>query len=381
MGVTKQKILVWESAAFVSGGQKMTLLVTDLLSDAYDWFYLIPERGALADELDARGIRYALTGKQSLPVGVKGKKAIPAYARMSSRALRIGVRAIKREKPCLIYAPGPAALPWSAICGSLTGLPVIWHLHHLFLDGPTKRLLDYCSGWKSVRKIVSVSQCVATQITNPKADAKKAVLYNPIDADRYANGESSVVFEECPELRKYVCDGVVITMIGILQEQKRQLMGIRLVRALADMGTNAALVLVGSPREGDSYGEVLRESVTKHGVDNRVFFLGQRGDIPDILALSDLVFIPSVEGFPLVGLEAMAAHVPILANAEGGAGEIVRQSGWGDSFDFQDEMGAVAQRALQLAKAQLDSDKADAFLEGVSNRRYKEWMKECFRNI
>lgn len=103
---------------------------------------------------------------------------------------------IRKLKPDILYAPGPAALPWSAVCGTLSHKPVIWHLHHIFLDGATKKLLNMCGNWKSVREIIAVSNCVGDQIVNPDAHKKVRVLYNPVDVEKYANGDSSKIINE-----------------------------------------------------------------------------------------------------------------------------------------------------------------------------------------
>jgi glycosyltransferase involved in cell wall biosynthesis len=53
-------------------------------------------------------------------------------------------------------------------------------------------------------------------------------------------------------------------------------------------------------------------------------FLGQRSDVPDLLAAADLVVLPSLfEGLPVSVLEAMAAQRPVVATAIGGTDEAV----------------------------------------------------------
>lgn len=60
------------------------------------------------------------------------------------------------------------------------------------------------------------------------------------------------------------------------------------------------------------------------GVADRVDFLGHRDDVPQLLACSDAVVLPSVyEGLPLAALEAMAAERPIVATAIGGTDEAI----------------------------------------------------------
>ena len=70
----KKKVLVWETLATVSGGQKMTLTVMDMLSDKFEFCCLIPAEGMMSEELKKRNIPYVLMGDQTLPTGVKGNR-------------------------------------------------------------------------------------------------------------------------------------------------------------------------------------------------------------------------------------------------------------------------------------------------------------------
>lgn len=79
----KKKVLVWETLATVSGGQKMTLTVMDMLSDKFEFCCLIPAEGMMSEELKKRNIPYVLMGDQTLPTGVKGKQVIFRYGWMS----------------------------------------------------------------------------------------------------------------------------------------------------------------------------------------------------------------------------------------------------------------------------------------------------------
>ena len=191
-----KKVLLWETLSTVSGGQKMTLLVMDMLKDQYEFHCLIPTEGMLSEELKKRGVSYTLMGDQALPTGVKGKQVIFRYGWLTVKNVLRSLIQIIKHKPDILYAPGPAALPWSAVCGVLTRKPVIWHLHHIFLDGPTKKLLNLCGQWNVVHRIIAVSNCVGQQIENPKASSKVTVVYNPVDAAKYSSGNAESVTAE-----------------------------------------------------------------------------------------------------------------------------------------------------------------------------------------
>jgi len=372
-----KKILVWETLSLVSGGQRMTLTVLDLMKDTYSYHCLIPEKGPLAEELDARGIPYTLMGNQTMPTGVKGKSVIFKYAWMSLKAVCKALSVIRREKPDILYAPGPASLPWSAFCGSLTGKPVIWHLHHIFIDGTTKKLLNICSGWKSVNTIISVSNFVGEQITNKKAQNKKVTLYNPVDIEKYANGRPDKVIQEFPYIN---ANSIMIGHIGLLQPSKRQDIAIDIVETLHNKGHDAHALIVGSARAEDKpYEASLRQTVRAKGLEKYIHFLGQRNDIENIMKILSVIFVPSMEGLSLVALEAMAAGVPILATSQGGVGELIRESGAGCLFNEEDTLVDIADKILFAIGEKGKITNGIVFVNSHNPERYRADILRIFK--
>lgn len=329
-----KKILVWETLSLVFGGQRMTLTVLDSLKDKYEFYCLIPNKGALSDELDIRGIPYTFMGDQTMPVGIKGKSVIFKYGWLSVKALSKALRVIRREKPDIIYAPGPAALPWSAFCGNLTGKPVIWHMHHIFLDGATKKLLNECSGWKSIKKIITVTNTVGDQIVNEKAKSKKETVYNPVDNEKYADGNGGNILDELSVTDRE--QKVLLGHVALLQSSKRQDLVIGTVKELRDRGYDAYALLVGQAREEDAdYVDALKRIISDNQLSEYVRLMGQRSDVPDILKALDVLMIPSIEGFSLAGLEAFAAGVPVVAADVGGCLELIEVSKSGSCFVYE----------------------------------------------
>jgi glycosyltransferase involved in cell wall biosynthesis len=88
----------------------------------------------------------------------------------------------------------------------------------------------------------------------------------------------------------------------------------------ATLVPNAMFVLAGDGPERQSL-EALAQEL---GVASRVHFLGERADVPSLLARSDAFVLPSMyEGLPVSVLEAMAIGTPVVATAVGGTDEVV----------------------------------------------------------
>lgn len=370
-----KKILVWETLATVSGGQKMTLTVLDMLSDQFEFCCLIPSEGMLSEELKKRNIPYILMGDQTLPTGVKGKQVIFRYGWMSVKNIIKSLNVIRKYKPDMLYCPGPAALPWSAVCGSLTGKQVVWHLHHIFLDGATKKLLNICSKFKSVQKIIAVSNCVGEQITDEKAYNKVEVLYNPVDVEKYANGDASRVAEDISKVLNIDVlnkeDTLVVGHVALIQRTKKQGFVLNVIKALRDKGYNAVGVFAGECREAD-YMQELETQVNELELDGQVVFLGRRNDVPDLLKTFDVLMIPSAfEGFPLAGLEAAAAGVPVAACDIAGAKEFITVSGDGLCFGEDDVDSAVYAVSICVDNKKIFINKGEAFVSSNTYTKYK----------
>lgn len=78
------------------------------------------------------------------------------------------------------------------------------------------------------------------------------------------------------------------------------------------------------------------------GVQARVHFLGKQERVHELLALADLLLMPSeLESFGLAALEAMACKVPAIATRVGGVPELITDNKNGDGQNGNAETGLL----------------------------------------
>jgi len=119
-------------------------------------------------------------------------------------------------------------------------------------------------------------------------------------------------------------EALIVTCVGRLETQKNPLL---LLRAFAGVNVpRSHLVFVGA---GFLREQLLSESRALN-IEARVHLLGQRGDIRECLAGSDVFALSSDwEGTPLCVMEAMAAGLPVVATSVGGVPELVQDGAQG----------------------------------------------------
>jgi glycosyltransferase involved in cell wall biosynthesis len=100
------------------------------------------------------------------------------------------------------------------------------------------------------------------------------------------------------------------------------------------------------------------------GLARSVRFLGQRADVPVLMALSSVVVLPSLaESFGLAALEAMSLGRPVVASRAGGLPEVVADGETGLLADVGDASGLAAGLRALVA------DTARAAAMGEAGRR------------
>lgn len=97
--------------------------------------------------------------------------------------------------------------------------------------------------------------------------------------------------------------------VGAFVPAKNQEFAVKVLKAIIDTGVDAKLILIGDGKLIDR----VKDLVVNIGLTDKVIFLGQRKDMPNLFSALDLFLFPSFyEGFPNAVLEAQACGLPCL---------------------------------------------------------------------
>jgi len=213
-----------------------------------------------------------------------------------------------------------------------TDLPVIG-VHHAFGDYERRSRKLFAHLFRKRLSLLGVSDAVRDDMRRclPKwPTGRIRTLYNRIDVA--ALQASQLPAEQARQALKLEADAWVVGNVGRLHPDKDQATLLRgFAQALPALPANALLAIMGAGRlEQD-----LKELATELGISERVRFLGQVAEARRYFRAFDVFALSSDnEPFGMVLLEAMAAGVPLLATACGGAKEVVE--GVGILFPFGD---------------------------------------------
>jgi len=121
-------------------------------------------------------------------------------------------------------------------------------------------------------------------------------------------------------------DDVVVIQVSRLEAWKGQRVLLRSLGQIRDLNGWTCWIVGGPQTRGElSYLRRLEADTRQYGIQSRVRFLGERRDVPDLLAAADVFCQANVspEPFGLSLVEALHTGLPVITSGVGGAVEIV----------------------------------------------------------
>src|SRR5690606_1120798 len=127
------------------------------------------------------------------------------------------------------------------------------------------------------------------------------LLNNAIDLKLY--NEISLSNKNYWKTIKSDIQGLKIIQVGRLNEVKNHDFSLEIAKRLKEQGINFTFFIIGQGPLQDS----IRKNILNCALDENVFLLGVRNDVPKLMAGADVMLMPSLhEGFPVVLVESQA---------------------------------------------------------------------------
>jgi glycosyltransferase involved in cell wall biosynthesis len=167
-------------------------------------------------------------------------------------------------------------------------------------------------------RLIAVSSHVAAQLKSYFQCDAVCVIPNAVDTVRFTPQARIEKRNESRRSFSYDERDFVLLLIG--NDWKKKGLD-SLLRALAQLATfPLRLLVVGSDNPG-----LYRQSINQFGLQHRVRFEKPSPDVVSFYAAADLYAAPSLEdAFNLPILEAMSCGLPVIASAETGASDLIR---------------------------------------------------------
>jgi glycosyltransferase involved in cell wall biosynthesis len=325
-GKSQKPRILFVIGSLDSGGteRQMTTLIGRLQGLGYDCgVFALQTDGALVSTLVVRGIPVYSGGLQRGDI----RKA-PWKLLWSEWEL---IRVIKGWRPDVLHAFLPLVTFMGTVAGRLCRVPLV--------ITSRRGLARHQERFVILKPLDLVANKLSHQITaNSRAVWQDTVKRDHVDPSKIAliyNGVDSSLFESTGPRRARMRKA-----FGLNDQEKVVIMVANFIayKGHADLLQAAYLVLKQIPSAvfllvGEDRGieEELKKQALSLGILERVRFMGQRNDIPQLMAASDVSVLAShEEGFSNVILESMAAGLPVIVTDVGGNREAVLDgaTGW-----------------------------------------------------
>ena len=204
------------------------------------------------------------------------------------------------------------------------GTPLVMWVH-----GPLtgRHWSERWAGWTRPDLAICTSQFTARTLPNLYEDLPAVVVYPPVDVS--AEPLSAVERHAVRRELNTSPDAVVIIQASRTEAWKGHALLIEALGLLGDVPNWIWWQVGGAQRPfEESYLESLRAQVGQLGIADRVRFTGERADVRRLLSAADIHCQANLnpEPFGIAFIEALAAGLPVVTVAMGGALEIVDAS-------------------------------------------------------
>jgi glycosyltransferase involved in cell wall biosynthesis len=320
------------------------------------------------------------------PLGKVLAEEVPAFSKLLSDKYDFAVLGrlaglLRRRRIDAVVTVGCGdKMFWGRLAARVAGVPVVCSALHStglpdHVELPNRLLAPMTDAFIAVaashaRYMLEHEGCPAGKIH---------VIPNGVDAERFRPRKAD------PALRERLGippNAPVAGIVAALRPEKNHEMFLRAAELVRREVPDARFLVIGDGPERPK----LEDLAGSLSLGESIQFLGTRGDVPELLALIDVLMLTShMEANPVSILEAMACEKPVVATAVGSVGESVQDGRTG----YLIAPGDFAQTARRVVELFRDPNLAAAFgragrehvLAHASSQRMVDGYQELIAGI
>lgn len=209
------------------------------------------------------------------------------------------------------------------LAAGLAGIPVVYTKHRMDWTpgrGIKKQAAAMLNRF-TCRRVIAVSQAVKQDLLQSgMPEGKIEVVYNGIDVEKFREQARKGSVKIGPGIG----DNRVVGVVARLEPEKGHRYFLEAAARVLEKVRDVCFVVVGA----GSLAEELEQVARILGIEEKVIFTGYREDIPQLVALMDVMVAPSLtEAFGISLIEGMCLARACVASAVGGLKEIAGDDG------------------------------------------------------
>lgn len=322
------RVLYANHTGMVSGAERSLLdLLSRLPTEVVPVVACPP--GRLAREVEQLGIPVMPIPEMDASLRLHPWHTANALVQVASVMLRLRDLSLRVRAQFIHANTIRAGLP-AVLATKPNGPAVVVHLRDCLPQRSALARISRCVLASGASVLIANSRYTAARFSGGTPSSKLMTIYNPVNLARFS--PRGLTHAEARDRLGLGPAGPVLGVIGQLAPWKGQTDAVRCLAALRSRWPTARLLLVGSPiftskasrYDNQAYAESIRGLGRELGLNGSLRLLGERGDIPEVLAALDLLLVPSwEEPFGRSVVEAMAMEVPVVATNVGGPAEII----------------------------------------------------------
>ncbi|WP_229206721.1 glycosyltransferase family 4 protein [Dyadobacter crusticola] len=315
----KIKIITFSHYGQLYGANRSLLTLLISCCDKIEWWVICRREGDFTKELAKAGIKFSVidfkSDVYSPPLSFPLLRG--CYKLLYNLGIALYLAILVARKGVNLVHTNSSVIFIGSLVAFFSRKKHLWHIREFVYEDYNLRYSLGKAAFNFFAKRAACNICISKSIqetryiqSNVKAITR--IIYNGL-----------VTEELVPPKQRNAADVVTISIVGVINPAKNQLMAVKAVNLLLKKNINVKLKIVGDVGSPD-YHKVLTDYIDHENIGSRVEFVGFVKETSRIFKDTDISLMCSFsEAFGRVTVESMMYGVPVVAFGSHGTIEII----------------------------------------------------------